>query len=145
MLPYGCCIYCYYGYTASVGSIFATIITYLCCSVLLCPASLWGDPHLTTLDGADYTFNGYGEYRLISADDPASNSRSVVQVRTTPLPNTTATVLTHAAVGLYNLSNSGICQRYIHCISIDVSFTTLCAILVRASSTVHIGQVHPPS
>ena len=26
----------------------------------------WGDPHITTLDGAVYTFNGFGEYTLLS-------------------------------------------------------------------------------
>ena len=25
----------------------------------------WGDPHITTLDGRTYTFNGWGEYVLL--------------------------------------------------------------------------------
>ena len=29
----------------------------------------WGDPHLTTFDGASYTFNGLGEYYLVYAPD----------------------------------------------------------------------------
>ena len=27
---------------------------------------MWGDPHFKTLDGLEYTFNGYGEYTLIT-------------------------------------------------------------------------------
>jgi fibulin 1/2 len=29
----------------------------------------WGDPHMTTLDGLKYTFNGLGEYKLLELDD----------------------------------------------------------------------------
>ena len=28
-----------------------------------------GDPHITTLDGANYTFNGLGEYLLVKVDN----------------------------------------------------------------------------
>lgn len=31
----------------------------------LSKAWIYGDPHFTTLDGLDYTFNGHGEYILI--------------------------------------------------------------------------------
>jgi len=39
---------------------------------LLCPyltptAPSWGDPHLETLDGKDYTFNGRGEFTLLKS------------------------------------------------------------------------------
>ena len=27
----------------------------------------WGDPHITTTDGAEYTFNGLGEYWMVYA------------------------------------------------------------------------------
>ncbi|CAK8690960.1 unnamed protein product [Clavelina lepadiformis] len=33
------------------------------------PSFFWGDPHLTTFDGASYTFNGLGEYYLVYAPD----------------------------------------------------------------------------
>ena len=36
-----------------------------------------GDPHLTTLDGLDYTFNGVGDFILVED----SNSSAVIQVR----------------------------------------------------------------
>lgn len=29
----------------------------------------WGDPHVATLDGLKYTFNGLGEYRLLELHD----------------------------------------------------------------------------
>ena len=32
------------------------------------PGFLWGDPHLQSADGIDYTFNGRGEYVLLRAD-----------------------------------------------------------------------------
>ena len=35
-----------------------------------------GDPHITTLDGLKYTFNGLGEYTMINAD----NGSFVLQV-----------------------------------------------------------------
>ena len=35
-----------------------------------------GDPHITTLDGLSYTFNGLGEYVMINA----SNGTFVLQV-----------------------------------------------------------------
>lgn len=28
----------------------------------------FGDPHITTLDGLDYTFNGYGEYIMLTVN-----------------------------------------------------------------------------
>jgi hypothetical protein len=28
-------------------------------------AWFWGDPHINTLDGGQYTFNGYGEYTMM--------------------------------------------------------------------------------
>lgn len=66
-----------------------------------------GDPHLRTLDGNSYTFNGFGEYRMIDAQHENSGTRVVVQGRTVALANTTATVVTAAALGLYNTTTSG--------------------------------------
>lgn len=28
-------------------------------------ATTYGDPHIITLDGVEYTFNGYGEYHIL--------------------------------------------------------------------------------
>jgi hypothetical protein len=37
--------------------------------ILFLAALSWGDPHFTTFDGNNYTFNGRGEYTLLSLDD----------------------------------------------------------------------------
>ncbi|XP_066271840.1 uncharacterized protein [Branchiostoma lanceolatum] len=48
----------------------------------------WGDPHITTLDGKRYTFNGKGEYIMADVD----NGQYQVQARTAfPEGTTTAT------------------------------------------------------
>lgn len=41
--------------------------TLLLFSVFL--ATLFGDPHLITLDGLSYTFNGYGEYTVLNIEE----------------------------------------------------------------------------
>lgn len=46
----------------------------------LSPASAFGDPHFVTFDGANFTFNGRGEYVLLEA--ALTNLR--VQVRAQP-------------------------------------------------------------
>lgn len=47
------------------------------------PAVISGDPHLITLDGLSYTFNGYGEFILLEIDDVDFT----VQVRMSPFTN----------------------------------------------------------
>lgn len=41
---------------------------------------MFGDPHITTLDGANYTFNGLGDFLLVRAQD--RNSSFQLQGRT---------------------------------------------------------------
>ena len=36
----------------------------ICLCLIYILASGWGDPHVRTLDGAEYTFNGLGEFVL---------------------------------------------------------------------------------
>ena len=39
--------------------------------ILFCSVALTnGEPHFVTLDGVEYTFNGYGEYHLLQVADP---------------------------------------------------------------------------
>lgn len=59
-----------------------------------------GDPHITTLDGGRYTFNGWGEYILIHLNE----SDFMVQCRTQPVINSTATQFSGFAFGLQNNS-----------------------------------------
>jgi fibulin 1/2 len=39
---------------------------------------MWGDPHIGTLDGASYTFNGIGEYLMMRTTD---QTNMIVQAR----------------------------------------------------------------
>ena len=38
---------------------------------LMCIGWFYGDPHISSLDGKEYTFNGLGEYTLIVTDGAA--------------------------------------------------------------------------
>ena len=50
-----------------------------------------GDPHFTTLDGADFTFNGWGEYLLLNITN--GSTLFELQARTEPVPGSAATQL----------------------------------------------------
>ncbi|KAK3609861.1 hypothetical protein CHS0354_015052 [Potamilus streckersoni] len=43
-------------------------------------ANFWGDPHIETLDGRKYTFNGYGEYTMLTLNSGSTNF--ILQART---------------------------------------------------------------
>ncbi|XP_045707167.1 mucin-4 isoform X3 [Phyllostomus hastatus] len=53
------------------------------------PAWMFGDPHITTLDGANYTFNGLGDFLLVRARD--GNSSFLLQGRTAQTGSARAT------------------------------------------------------
>ena len=56
---------------------------------------VWGDPHINTLDGVTYTFNGLGEYVLLCT----INADFEIQARTKlATPSTTATVFSAMAL-----------------------------------------------
>ena len=59
-----------------------------------CIARGWGDPHITTIDGRRYTFNGLGEYVLLRTN----NSNFEFQGRTELAPNSAATVFSAFAL-----------------------------------------------
>ena len=44
---------------------------------------MWGDPHIETLDGYEYTFNGIGEYTMIRVFDDSFT----LQARTKQISN----------------------------------------------------------
>ena len=56
---------------------------------------MFGDPHITTLDGTSYTFNGWGEYTMIAINTQALNF--TLQGRT-DLAETESGTLTNATV-----------------------------------------------
>lgn len=80
--------------------------TFKCCvihAVLLSHMyAAWGrgDPHITTLDGRQYSFNGWGEYIMILLNE----SDFMVQCRTQLVINSTATQFSGFAFGLQNNS-----------------------------------------
>ena len=54
----------------------------------------WGDPHITTIDGRRYTFNGLGEYVLLRT----TSSNFELQGRTALAPNSDATIFSAFAL-----------------------------------------------
>ena len=87
---------------------------------LMVISSAWGvgDPHFTSLDGANFTFNGWGEYLLLKF----SNGRTQfeLQSRMEPVPGSTATVLVAFAFAMLRYSpvevrfNSGELEVYLN-------------------------------
>ena len=64
-------------------------------SSILSIAWFWGDPHINTLDGRQYTFNGLGEYVLLRPDSVDFE----IQARTKlAAPDTNATVFSAIAL-----------------------------------------------
>ena len=60
--------------------------------VFLSPAA-WGlgDPHITTIDGRTYTFNGWGEYILLELiPEEGNTTQFVLQGRTSPVNESTS-------------------------------------------------------
>ena len=73
-------------------------MTILCVDFFVFLSSLawfWGDPHINTLDGGTYTFNGLGEYVLLRTNDTEFEIQARTKLAT---PNTTATVFSAIAV-----------------------------------------------
>ena len=56
--------------------------------------SSFGDPHITTLDGLTYTFNGLGEYVMLTMIEPTSNTTLLdIQTRTAQAINANGTLI----------------------------------------------------
>lgn len=59
----------------------------------------WGDPHITTLDGRTYTFNGWGEYIMLQHLSSSSQDSFTLQGRMVPFNMTSATQYSAFAFG----------------------------------------------
>nr|XP_022333526.1 mucin-like protein [Crassostrea virginica] len=60
----------------------------------LTSGSSFGDPHITTLDGLTYTFNGLGEYVMLTMIEPTSNTTLLdIQTRTAQAINANGTLI----------------------------------------------------
>ncbi|XP_013415295.1 mucin-like protein [Lingula anatina] len=85
-----------------------------------------GDPHLVTLDGLNYTFNGLGEFTLLDVD----SGEMQVQARTRKVSDTSkATVFSSVAIQLVNHSLTQVnlkngteeeLEVFINCTMIDI-------------------------
>ncbi|CAJ0968691.1 unnamed protein product [Ranitomeya imitator] len=69
------------------------------------PGWMFGDPHITTLDGLSYTFNGLGDFLLLNASD--SDISLVLQGRTVQTEQANATNFQAFAVQ-YTSSNASV-------------------------------------
>lgn len=80
--------------------------------MLLASALFWGDPHIRTIDGIAYTFNGWGEYTLLEVRNKSDNSLQLgVQARTDRVIDSTgnyteATIFTAFAARDFQSSSS---------------------------------------
>ena len=87
------------------------LVTHYCTFVT---ANSNGDPHIITLDGANFTFNGLGEYDLVGAT--VSNQYAFRAQARTELANTVnttaqATVFTSLAAQQFGLGSNGNSSR----------------------------------
>ena len=67
-----------------------------------------GDPHLTNLDGAKFTFNGWGEYILLELE--TANTTFWVQARMQPIVGSLATELTAFAFAMSRDTPVEVCE-----------------------------------
>ena len=68
------------------------------------PAALmWGDPHFVTFDGLVYTFNGIGEYTMVTLRDGSFR----VQARTVQMLNSHGEPVDAAAFAAFAAEQAG--------------------------------------
>ncbi|XP_014781778.2 mucin-4 [Octopus bimaculoides] len=69
-------------------------------------AWMFGDPHIQTLDGLKYSFNGLGEYSLLSVRNKTSNINMLeVQTRTTQAKNANGTLINATIFSAFAMKN----------------------------------------
>ena len=77
---------CYYSANSAVDTTYLTLNYEINIAILYCTAEVIGDPHIITLDGFKYTFNGKGEFLLIDHMD----GRFTLQGRMIDVPTVTS-------------------------------------------------------
>lgn len=92
--------------------------------------NVFGDPHITTLSGVRYTFNGLGEYWLVRTENNTRNVSLQVQCHTdraedsvTGIPNN-ATIFT--AFAFTGCCTVPIIEVTHNCLSFNVKLRWLC-------------------
>ncbi|PIO31179.1 hypothetical protein AB205_0046460 [Aquarana catesbeiana] len=85
----------------------------------LVPGWMFGDPHITTLDGLSYTFNGLGDFTLVNAS--AENINFILQGRTVQTGTAQATNFA-AFAAQYTSSNGSVTVEWY--LESDGSITT---------------------
>ncbi|XP_022101029.1 uncharacterized protein LOC110984806 [Acanthaster planci] len=78
----------------------------------------WGDPHIVTLDGLEYTFNGLGEYTLALIDDDEGQRVFELQSRTRRAVDTETGELSQATV------YSGFAAEYIGELRVEIKLSS---------------------
>ena len=79
------------------------------CLLYICGCQLFtawgiGDPHITTLDGRGYTFNGWGEYVLLEyVPEGSTNAKFVMQARTTSVDETNPNAATQFSAFVFGI------------------------------------------
>ena len=97
-----------------------------------------GDPHITTLDGGQYTFNGWGEYILILLNE----SDFMIQCRTQLVVNSTATQFSGFAFGLQNNSVIQVGAITIATVVITVMSDSIVCLQMTSTTTGRIEILH---
>ncbi|XP_038046036.1 uncharacterized protein LOC119720445 [Patiria miniata] len=104
----------------------------------------WGDPHIVTLDGLEYTFNGLGEYTLALIEDDDGQRMFELQGRTRQAVDTETGELSQATI------YSGFAAVYTGEARIEIKLsddamdlvTTINATVVTPSATgLHLGNL----
>ena len=75
----------------------------------------WGDPHIQTLDGLEYTFNGLGEYWMVKSSGFELQARTDRAWNSTKQPSLTGTVFSAVSGrALYEESNMTVSTARVH-------------------------------